>query len=57
MDKPEKLATLGTKDTERRHTKQNTICAGHHHAQDKDKQNKKHNAICGGHHYMQSKYT
>jgi hypothetical protein len=39
LRKPEKLATLGTKDTERRHTKQSTICAGHHHTQDKDKQN------------------
>ena len=33
--------------------KHNTICVGHHYAQDKDKQ-LKHNTKCVGHHYMQT---
>ena len=35
MDSPEELATLGTKATRRRHTKQkhNAICVGHHYTE------------------------
>ena len=45
MDKPEKLVTLGTKDTRRRQTK---------HRQDEEK---KTLAIRVGHHYTQKKTT
>jgi hypothetical protein len=42
MENPEKVATLGRQDTRRRQTKQkhNTMCAGHHYAQDTNNINK-----------------
>jgi hypothetical protein len=47
MDNPEKLATRGTQDTGRRHTKQKTQWIIHrnweHETQNEDIQNKKHN--------------
>jgi hypothetical protein len=50
MDNPEKLATRGTQDTGRRHTKQKPQWIiqrnwqhEEHKTQDKDIQNKKHN--------------
>jgi hypothetical protein len=50
MDNPEKLATQGTRDTGRRHTKQKTQWIiqrnwehEEHETQDEDIQNKKHN--------------
>jgi hypothetical protein len=34
MDKPEKLATLGTQDEDKQNkNKHNTICVGHHYMQ------------------------
>ena len=40
--------THKTKDEDKQNKKHNTICVGHHHAQEKDqdKQNKKHSTIC-----------
>jgi len=33
MDKPEKMATQGTKDEDKQNKKHNTICVGHHYTQ------------------------
>ena len=56
MDNPWKLATLGTQDTGRRQTKQNTqhnmYWTSPYTRQRQTKQ--KHNTICLGHHYTQA---
>jgi outer membrane phospholipase A len=43
MDNKKKLATLVTQDKAKKTKIYNTICVGHHHAQDGKKQKTQHN--------------